>query len=169
MAHGLGTLNPPISLFTDGSAWAKDKSGGWAWLAVDCEDGYAEGSGSASNTTNNRMEMQAWIEGLTALAVALGPCEVLVWSDSEYVGLGVKNQQRLRHANSDLWISLDAAVAQHEYVEFVHVKGHSKERGHALNARVDKMAGNARRQGRDEREVGEVEPKRNKQRHTKMV
>src|SRR5450755_2354059 len=108
-----------VSLFTDGSSWSKDRSGGWAWLAVDCEDGEAFDSGGTGDTTNNRMEMQAWIEGLSSLYDVHGSCLVLVWSDSEYVGLGVMHgKHRLRHANSDLWKQLDDIVKAHEYVEF---------------------------------------------------
>lgn len=130
-----------IALFTDGSAWNKDKSGGWAWVAIDAFSGEAEGSGGTSHTTNNRMEMVAWIEGLEAVADALGPCHIIVMSDSEYVGLGAMDRSRKRRCNQDLWPELDAAVDKHLYVEFAHVKGHS---GHVYNDRVDKLAGEAR-------------------------
>lgn len=130
-----------ILLFTDGSAWNKDQSGGWAWVAIDAFDSEAEGSGGTSGTTNNRMEMVAWIEGLSALHQALGPCEVLIISDSEYVGLGAMNRKRNRKCNRDLWKRLDAAVDLHAYVKFEHVRGHS---GDFYNERVDKLAGEAR-------------------------
>lgn len=144
----LEDLNPAegIGLFTDGSAWNKDKSGGWAWLAIDAFDGKVEGSGGASHTTNNRMEMMAWIEGLNAVHQALGPCELAVFSDSEYVGLGVMDRARKRRCNVDLWKGLDAAVDQHDYVEFAHVKGHSD---HYFNDQVDKLASQARKDFRD--------------------
>jgi len=88
--------------------------------------------------------MQAWIEGLTAIAEAFGPCVVLVYSDSQYVGYGVRNAERLRHANADLWAALDAVVAIHDHVEFQHVKGHA---GDKYNEIVDGMASIARRTG----------------------
>lgn len=130
-----------IALFTDGSAWNKDGSGGWAWIAMDTSGHEAEGTGGVHDTTNNRMEMVAWIEGLKALAKALGPCHIIVISDSEYVGLGSMDRTRGRKHNTDLWPLLDAAIDTHLYVEFAHVKGHSN---HVYNDRVDKLAGEAR-------------------------
>lgn len=135
-----------VGLYTDGSNWRWDKSGGWAWLAVDAFDGEISSSGFVPGTTNNRMEMMAWIDGLLTLAEEYGPCHVLVYSDSEYVGLGVRDSARMRNANSDYWELLDMSVALHHLVEFHHVKGHS---GNVLNERVDKMAKKARLEGRD--------------------
>lgn len=137
-----------IALFTDGSAWDRDKSGGWAWLAIDAFEGEAESSGGIKGTTNNRMEMTAWIEGLCALRQVLGPCRIIVISDSEYVGLGAMDRTRGRKCNNDLWEKLDAAIDAHLYVEFAHVRGHS---GHVWNDRVDKLAGEARRRHNGER------------------
>jgi ribonuclease HI len=133
-----------VALYTDGSSWSKDRSGGWAWLALDSLGNEASGSGSASGTTNNRMEMMGWIEGLTALHLAHGPCLVAVYSDSQYVGYGYQDPGRIRRANADLWVALDVAAKVHEHVEFVFVKGH---RDDIFNHRVDEMAGLARRKG----------------------
>jgi ribonuclease HI len=133
-----------IGLFTDGSSWHIDRSGGWAYIAIDAFGSEYTSSGAYSDTTNNQMEMMAWIKGLQALADALGPCQVIVFSDSEYVGLGAINRDRNRRNNSKFWKQLDAAVDRHLYVEFAHVKGHS---GHHWNSRVDKLAGEARRKG----------------------
>lgn len=142
-------LNPSkgIALFTDGSSYYKDGSGGWAWVAIDCFDGQEMDSGYVSDTTNNRMEMQAWIEGLNYLVETLGPCEVLVYSDSQYVGLGAMDPSRARKKNRDLWIEIDVAIEQHEFVEFVWVKGHHESH---YNQLVDELAGNARRDGIEE-------------------
>jgi ribonuclease HI len=131
-----------IILFTDGSAWTKDGSGGWAWIALDVFDGEEAGFGGASDTTNNRMEMQAWIEGLNDLHQAFGPCTVLVFSDSEYVGFGAMDRQRGRKANLDLWEAMDKVIDKHKYVEFRHVRGHA---GDEYNELVDKLAGYARK------------------------
>lgn len=130
-----------IALFTDGSSYYKDGSGGWAWVAIDCYEGLETGSGAVSGTTNNRMEMQAWIEGLGALLQALGPCQVLVYCDSEVVGRGFEGIYA-RKKNSDLWEQLLEAAAQHEYVEWVWVKGHKDS---FYNNMADKLAGEARR------------------------
>lgn len=140
---GLTQLDPSegIGLFTDGSAWTGDGCGGWAWIAYDIDGRQAHDSGGASNTTNNRMEMTAWIEGLRQIFWAFGPCTVVVFSDSEYVGLGAMDRDRKRNINLDLWDKLDKAVDHHLYVEFRHVRGHT---GNALNEEVDRLAGLAR-------------------------
>jgi ribonuclease HI len=140
-------LNPSegVALFTDGSAWSGDGSGGWAWIAIDAFEGEDQDSGFVGDTTNNRMEMLAWIEGLMAVAESFGACEVLVYSDSEYVGKGAMDRKRSRVKNRDLWELIDEAIDYHSYVEFIHVRGHD---GHPFNERVDKLAGEARRAGR---------------------
>lgn len=130
-----------IALFTDGSAYTKDKSGGWAFIAIDAFDGEHQSFGGERNTTNNRMEMTAWIRGLQELYEALGPCEVIVYSDSEYVGLGATRPERNRKLNVDLWLELDESIASHTYVEWQYVRGHT---GDYYNEAVDKLAGEAR-------------------------
>ena len=126
-----------IGIHTDGSAWAQDRSGGWAWIAIDCFSGECQDSGRVTDTTNNRMEMVAWIEGLNAVWQALGPCEIIMFSDSQYVGLGAMDRGRVRVKNKDLWAQIDAAIDRHTYVEFTHIKGHN---GNSYNERVDKLA-----------------------------
>jgi ribonuclease HI len=144
--YGLSKLNPSdgIALFTDGSSWTGDRSGGWAWVAVDAFDNTFEASNSGweHNTTNNRMELMAWIKGLNSIFDVLGACMIIVYSDSQYVGLGAMDRTRARNKNTDLWDQIDLAVDQHEYVEFSHVKGHA---GHKYNEVVDKLAGEARK------------------------
>jgi ribonuclease HI len=130
-----------IALFTDGSSYYEDETGGWAWVAIDCYEGLETGSGAASGTTNNRMEMQAWIEGLNAMAESLGPCQVLVYCDSEIVGRGFSGVYA-RKKNTDLWELLQEAADQHEYVEWVWVKGHKDS---LYNDMADELAGRARR------------------------
>lgn len=133
---------PEIGLFTDGSAYHVDQSGGWAWIAFDTFDEEEFDFGGESETTNNRMELTAWIEGLKSLYRSLGPCDVLVYSDSQYVGLGAMDPGRKRKMNVDLWEDLDSAVARHSYVEFVWVKGHDDS---YYNHFVDELAGEARK------------------------
>jgi ribonuclease HI len=130
-----------IALFSDGSCHHVNRLGGWAWIAIDSFDGEEVGVGHEIGTTNNRMEMAAWIEGLDSLFRSLGPCEVFVYSDSEYVGKGAMDKTRNRRKNVDLWLQIDRAVAQHEYVEFEWVKGHHESH---YNDLVDKLAGEAR-------------------------
>lgn len=130
-----------VALFTDGSCWDQDGLGGWAWIALDAFEGEESDSGSASETTNNRMEMQAWIEGLNHIYIEHGPCIILVYCDSQLVGRGFTGQYR-RKANTDLWEELQIAADQHEHVEWIWVKGHSDSK---YNNEADKLAGEARR------------------------
>lgn len=134
------------ALYTDGSADSRDKSGGWAWIAFDAFDNEMKDSGGVSGTTNNRMEMQAWIEGLQTLLLMHGACQIIVYSDSEYVGLGAVDRTRNRTKNVDLWEALDQVIDDHMYIEFCHVKGHRED---IMNHLVDKMASEARREHRD--------------------
>jgi ribonuclease HI len=131
-----------IALFTDGSCYYADGSGGWAWLALDAYGESYNGHGQAQDVTNNQMEMQAITEGLTQLLKDYGRIEVLVYSDSEYVVLGMQDKTRKRNNNHSYWDALEEAVSAHEYVEFNHVKGHA---GHQYNEQVDKLAGKARK------------------------
>jgi ribonuclease HI len=138
-AHG-------VALFTDGSAWYKDRSGGWAFIAFDIHDFELVGSGSAQDTTSNRMEMTAVIEGLDAVFKSCGPADILLYSDSEYVVFGASNPRRKRKANVDLWEEINRAVARHRDVDFQHVKGHHESH---YNDFVDKLAGEARLAGQN--------------------
>jgi ribonuclease HI len=143
------------ALYTDGSSDSRDKSGGWAWVAFDAYQGEMSDSGGIMGTTNNRMEMTAWIEGLQELFLLFGACRVIVYSDSEYVGLGAMDRGRHRNKNNDLWKQLDQIIDNHLYVEFNHVKGHKDD---VVNNIVDVMAGNARKQYRDEHKAYEPSP-----------
>ncbi len=135
-----------IALFTDGSCFYKDRIGGWAWCAIDCFGGEEVGIGAVHDTTSARMEMQAWIEGLNWLFEELGSCDVLVYSDSEFLVLGVGDPLRARRANPDLWFDLDAVIEQHSYVEPIWVKGHHESH---YNRLVDELAGNVRKAARE--------------------
>src|SRR3989442_11349553 len=98
-----------VAIFTDGSASYRNRSGGWAFVAIDAYGNEEFDMGWESDTTNNRMEMAAWIRGLDFVSTAYGPCDVLVYSDSEYVGLGATDRSRKRNNNVDLWVAIDAA------------------------------------------------------------
>ncbi|MBO9670951.1 MAG: ribonuclease HI, partial [Sphingobium sp.] len=102
-------------------------------------------SGGEPDTTNNRMEMMAAIEGLKALT---RPCHVKLWTDSKYMMDGItkwihgwqrngwRTADKKPVKNADLWQALLAAVAPHR-VEWHWVKGHA---GHPENERADKLA-----------------------------
>ena len=103
-------------------------------------------SGGAHDTTNNRMELTAVIEGLKALKE---PCMVTVYSDSKYFCDGVqkgwvygwkrrgwKKSDGKPALNPDLWEELLTQLGRHQ-VEIVWVKGHA---GHPENERCDRLA-----------------------------
>ena len=105
-------------------------------------------SGAEPDTTNNRMELMAAIQGLQALRRA---SRVELTTDSQYVRQGItqwihgwkrngwKTAAKKAVKNQDLWQQLDAALAAHE-VQWHWVKGHS---GHVENERVDQAANDA--------------------------
>lgn len=134
-----------VAIFTDGSCSIKDKSGGWGYVALDAFEGFHSNSGSYRNTTIGQMELLAPTNALLDLAEELGACDVLVYSDSEYVVLGVCDRTRKRNKNKGWWLGLDEAIAKHYTVEFHHVKGHSD---HLYNEMADDLAGKARKEGR---------------------
>jgi ribonuclease HI len=147
------TTAPLVKIFCDGSCLGNPGPGGWAALLVTetrvhlGRGGPAEKliTGSTRDTTNNRMELQAAIEGLKILT---RPCVVEVITDSNYVVQGMKswihnwkkrgwkNSQNKPVENKDLWMALDAAAAGHT-VKWQWVKGHA---GHRENERVDVAA-----------------------------
>jgi ribonuclease HI len=133
------------SVYTDGACARNPGPGGWAW-AVD-RDTWASGSEPAS--TNQRMEIRAALEAVTALD---GP--LIVVSDSTYVVNCFRdrwwqgwldrdwiNSQNKPVANRDLWEPLVHAVIERGNVAFHWVKGHS---GHEMNDFVDHLAVSAR-------------------------
>ncbi len=136
-----------VEIFTDGACKGNPGPGGWG--AILRTGGHEkELSGSAAQTTNNRMEMMAAIESLKALK---SPCAVTLHTDSRYVIDGItkwifgwqkngwRNAAKKPVANSDLWLQLIDAARPHK-VEWVWVKGHD---GHAENERADQLASNA--------------------------
>lgn len=133
-----------MEIFTDGACRGNPGPGGWGVLLRSGER-EKELYGGAKETTNNRMELTAAIEGLTALR---RPARVTLTTDSQYVRKGItewitnwkkngwKNSAKKPVANADLWQQLDALAAQHQ-IDWRWVKGHS---GHPDNERVDALA-----------------------------
>jgi ribonuclease HI len=133
-----------VELFTDGSCRGNPGPGGWGvilrWRGVE-----KELCGGAPDTTNNRMELMAVIQGLRALT---RPSNITVHTDSQYVQKGMTEWLAAWKAkdfrvkgggfrkNHDLWRELDALASKHE-VQWRWIKGHA---GHAENERADKLA-----------------------------
>lgn len=138
-----------ILLYTDGACSGNPGPGGWAYILRDGPTGKErEASGGERDTTNNRMELMAVIQGLSALTRR---CRVELHSDSKYVldGLqtwikGWKKNNWIRKTsngrepvkNVDLWQQLDELASKHE-LHYHYVAGHS---GHPENERCDVLA-----------------------------
>ena len=139
------TLNR-IEMFTDGACKGNPGPGGWGVL-LRAPGHEKELFGGEAHTTNNRMELTAVIEGLTALK---RPCEVDLYLDSQYVRQGItewiagwkakgwRTSTKQPVKNVDLWQRLDALVSGAGHVIRWHwVRGHA---GHEGNERADALA-----------------------------
>ncbi|WP_045859682.1 ribonuclease HI [Teredinibacter purpureus] len=133
-----------VELFSDGACRGNPGPGGWGVL-LRHGDTEKELYGGEAHTTNNRMELQAAIEGLTALKES---CDVTLVTDSQYVRKGItewitnwkrnnwRNAAKKPVVNKDLWQALDEQAARHT-VQWNWVKGHS---GHRENDIADQLA-----------------------------
>ena len=134
-----------VEIFTDGACSGNPGPGGWgAVLRFGGRE--KELSGGEKDTTNNRMELTAVIEALSALKE---PCEVALTTDSKYVcdainqrwvygwkANGWKKADKKPALNIDLWERLLPLLQIHK-VTFLWVKGHA---GHPENERCDALA-----------------------------
>ena len=137
-------MSERVTLYTDGSCLQNPGPGGWAAI-LQWRDEERKLSGSAPDSTNNRMELQAAIEGLLALK---RPMAVDLFTDSTYVMKGVtewmprwkangwRTAAKKPVQNQDLWQELDAALGAHD-ISWHWVKGHA---GNDLNERCDQLA-----------------------------
>lgn len=134
-----------VTIYTDGACSGNPGPGGWAAILM-AGGAKKEMSGGERDTTNNRMELMAVIEGLKALK---RPCNVDIYSDSAYVvnafeqnwigkwvKNGWKNSAKAEVANSDLWKELINLTSMHN-VTFHKVKGHADNE---FNNRCDELA-----------------------------
>jgi len=136
-----------VEIFTDGACRGNPGPGSWAVL-LRHQGKEKTLSGTALQTSNNRMELMAAIQALKALKKS---CQVLLSTDSQYVKRGITEwlpqwQQRAWYTanktpvkNSDLWKQLAEEAKRHE-IEWVWIKGHS---GHPENDQVDSLANEA--------------------------
>ena len=143
-----------VDIYTDGACSGNPGPGGWGvvmrWKGVD-----KELSGSENDTTNNRMELMAAIQGLETLR--RGVEQVRVHTDSTYVKDGItkwihgwkkngwKTAAKKPVKNQDLWQRLEEALSGHD-IAWHWIKGHS---GHPENERCDELARLAIAQMRD--------------------
>ena len=163
----MGTLMK-VKLYTDGACSGNPGPGGYGFVLqyVDPKGTLheREESDGFEETTNNRMELTAVIEGLKRLN---RPCQVTVYSDSQYLVKAVnekwlaswltKDFRRGRSGevkNIDLWEELLQAMKMHT-VEFVWVKGHAENE---VNNRCDKLAVAAYRKYLEKEQEPEEKP-----------
>lgn len=147
-----------IVIYTDGACSGNPGDGGWAAIL---KFGLHERelSGFVPDTTNNRMELQAAIEGLKALKE---PCEVEIFSDSSYLVNAFEkdwignwkvngwiNKSKDEVKNIELWKELDRLRSIHK-VAWIKVKGHSDNE---FNNRCDKLATGEIKKSREAKEL----------------
>jgi ribonuclease HI len=133
-----------VTIYTDGACSGNPGPGGFAAILL-FKGQERELSGGEALTTNNRMELMAAIEGLSALK---RPCAVDLFTDSQYVMQGITSwmhnwkRRGWRTAdnkpvkNEDLWRLLDEAAGRHE-VKWHWVRGHADD---PINHRADELA-----------------------------
>jgi ribonuclease HI len=142
---------PSVTIYTDGACDPNPGPGGWAVLLRYGEQ-VKEITGHEAGTTNNRMELTAALQALKSLR---RPCQVDLYTDSEYLKRGItewlpgwraRGWRRKEGvlANADLWQALDEAMQPHE-ISWHWVRGHATDRD---NQRVDRLARLAIRPGK---------------------
>ncbi len=143
-----------ITIYTDGACSGNPGPGGWA-AVLRYGEHVREMSGFVAGTTNNRMEIMAALEGLSALKQ---PCKVTVCSDSAYLVNafekgwrdnwrmnGWKTSTKQPVENQDLWMILLMSIKKHGHdVRFVKVPGHADD---VDNNRCDELARAAIKEG----------------------
>jgi ribonuclease HI len=142
------TADSIVEIWTDGGCKPNPGPGGWAAI-LKFRGSFKELSGAEAETTNNRMELTAAAEALTALT---RPCTVILHTDSEYLRNGITRwhtgwvRKNWRNAagdpvkNMDLWKRILDAAAMHK-IDWRWVRGHS---GNPMNERADELATRAR-------------------------
>lgn len=142
-----------IALYSDGACRGNPGPGSWAFVAQNCVgDILQKASGVSELTTNNKMELQGAIEGLSFLEEHAQKFDkVFFYTDSRYVVDGItswvkgwkargwKKADKKEPENLEQWKRLDELYAQYD-VKFIWVKGHA---GHPQNELCDRMANEA--------------------------
>ena len=134
-------------MYTDGACRGNPGPGGWG-AVLRFQDTSKNLRGYAPDTTNNRMELMAVIEGLKALNRS---CEIELYTDSKYVMQGLtewlakwkrngwKTAAKKSVKNVDLWQQLENETAKHD-INWNWVKGHAGIEG---NEMADQLANEA--------------------------
>ena len=141
-------MKKQVTIYTDGACSGNPGPGGWGCILM-YNQHRKESSGSALNTTNNRMEITAALEALKLLKE---PCHVDLYTDSAYLcnalekkwldtwsKNGWKTASKSNVENQDLWKELIVELDRHD-VQFHKVQGHADNE---YNNRCDKLARDA--------------------------
>ncbi len=132
-------MSQTITLYVDGACRGNPGLGGWGAYVI-TEQGEHKLFGGEPDTTNNRMELTAAIEGVSFCPA---DAHLIIWTDSNYVKQGItewihgwkkKNWKDVK--NPDLWQKLDA-VCTGRNIEWNWIKGHA---GHPGNEMADQLA-----------------------------
>ena len=132
-------MSQTITLYVDGACKGNPGLGGWGAYIIR-ETGEEKLCGGEAETTNNRMELTAAIEGIQHCPT---DAKLIIWTDSNYVKQGItewihgwkkKNWKDVK--NPDLWKLLDATCQGRE-IEWNWIKGHA---GHPGNEMADQLA-----------------------------
>ncbi len=139
-------MEKTIAVYTDGACSGNPGPGGWGAIIID-ENNEKEFSGFEPNTTNNRMELTAVIQGLSALKEQ--QASVTVYTDSQYIVNAINlhwldnwqikgwmNASKKPVANRDLWEMIIDLNKKYKPT-YVWVKGHSSNE---YNNRCDALA-----------------------------
>ena len=142
VAESMGKL-PKVDIWSDGACTGNPGPGGWAAIL---RSGRHEKvlTGGEPETTNNRMEITAALQGLRALKTR---SQVTIYTDSTYLLQGATEwmpnwkargwkRKGGKLLNVDLWQAMDQELARHE-VSWVWVQGHA---GNVMNERADRLA-----------------------------
>jgi len=133
-----------VQIYTDGACSGNPGPGGWGAILIYGEV-EKEISGGEVSTTNNRMELISVIKALETLKE---PCEVELYTDSQYVANAIncgwlESWRRMGWKrkggdvkNPDLWIKLIPLLGTHD-VKFIWVRGHAENE---YNERCDELA-----------------------------
>ncbi|MDR2733694.1 MAG: ribonuclease HI [Spirochaetota bacterium] len=140
-------------LFSDGGSNPNPGKGAAAWFIRDPSGNTKEGAKYAANTTNNRMELMAVLEGLSRIPTG---SDVAIYLDSQYVQKGMmewieywkinswRTKRNKEVVNRDLWEKLDKLALSY-HITWYWVPGHS---GHTENERCDALVQESMHKGR---------------------
>ena len=140
-----------VEIYTDGSCSVNSGKGGWGLVIVENDEITREECGSAIDTTNNRMELTAFLKAMQIMEEVAEPTAYTIYTDSAYIANcfkdkwyqtwmsnGWRTSNRMAVKNTDLWKAiLKIHRESKNSITIVHVKGHTNNK---YNNRADALA-----------------------------